>query len=321
MKNFQILPKIKDCLSFIYIEHAKIERDKFSISIFTKDGKIPVPCASISCIMLGPGTTISHEAVKILADNGCMILWCGENNIRLYAYSTGKTNSSKNLIKQAFLVNHPKYHLMVVRKMYMKRFNEDIPLSMTLQQIRGKEGARVRNAYKKASLSTGIKWEGRRYNKRNWSDTDPVNTAISVGNSCLYGVSAAAIVALGYSTALGFIHTGTQLSFVYDIADLYKMDLIIPLAFKIVRQSDLEIERRMRIACRNIFKQTKLLKQIVSDLNSLLYIEEAYRELKQNNIADLTDSSWSSDDISITYIWDTEKVNLKGGTNFDDQSI
>jgi len=317
MKNLQILPKVKDCLSFIYIDRAKIERDKYTISVFTKDGKIPIPCASISCLMLGPGTSISHEAVKILADNGCMILWCGENNIRLYAHSVGKTNSSKNLIKQAYLASHPKYRLMVVRKMYSKRFKEELDPSLSLNQIRGKEGARVRNAYKKASLETGINWSGRKYNKNNWDDSDLVNNALSVGNSCLYGISAAAIVALGYSTALGFIHSGTQLSFVYDVADLYKTDLIIPLAFKLVRESQLDIEHRMRIACRNSFAQLKLLKQIVADIHDILHIEEALQQIKLDKIADIHEPSWAPDDISITYIWGSDNLDLKGGTNFD----
>src|SRR5690554_5875285 len=181
--------------------------------------------------MLGPGTSITHAAVKTLAESGCLVIWCGEQGIRFYAQGMGETRSASRLLHQATLYADPELRSHVVVRLYRMRFIEDLPSSLTLQQLRGREGSRVREAYARASEASGVPWTGRSYDRNNWSNADPVNKALSVANSCLYGICHAAIVSLGYSPGLGFIHTGKLLSFVYDIADLYKVEITIPTAF------------------------------------------------------------------------------------------
>jgi CRISPR-associated protein Cas1 len=157
--------------------------------------------------------------------------------------------------------------------MYDLRFDEPLDPNLSIQQIRGKEGVRVRDAYARASKDSGVEWKGRSYNRGDWAAADPVNRALSAGNACLYGVCQAAIVALGYSPALGFIHTGKQLSFVYDVADFYKTRTTIPLAFEVARDKPEHLERETRIRCRDAFVRLKLLEQVVRDIEQVLDVE------------------------------------------------
>jgi len=130
----------------------------------------------------------------------------------------------------------------------------------------------VRKAYAEASKTYGIKWEGRNYDRGNWSAADPVNRALSAANACLNGLCHAAIVSGGYSPGLGFVHTGKQLSFVYDIADLYKVDITVPLAFQMAAESTHNLESRVRHACRDAFHAYKLLENILPDIDRMLGI-------------------------------------------------
>jgi CRISPR-associated protein Cas1 len=143
---------------------------------------------------------------------------------------------------------------------------------LSLPQIRGLEGVRVREAYADASREYGVEWKGRRYDRSSWARGDPINRALSAANALLNGLCHAAIVSGGYSPALGFIHTGKQLSFVYDIADLYKVDVTIPVAFRVVGESTEGVEGRVREACRGAFRQHKLLSRILPDIDWLLDI-------------------------------------------------
>jgi CRISPR-associated protein Cas1 len=128
----------------------------------------------------------------------------------------------------------------------------------------------VRQAYALASRRYGVEWHGRRYDRSNWGSGDPPNRALSVANALLNGLCHAAIVSGGYSPALGFIHTGKQRSFVYDIADLYKTEVTIPVAFHTAAEATAKLYPRVREACRTAFKERRLLKRILPDIENLL---------------------------------------------------
>jgi len=224
--------------------------------------------------MLGPGTSISHAAVKVLAENGVTMLWVGQDITRCYAQGLGETRKAYHLLRQAELVSDPELHEKVVKNMYKFRFTDLRDDLITLQQMRGMEGARVKSAYAQASKNYGVQWNGRNYDRGQWGNADPINRALSAANALLNGICHAAIVSGGYSTALGFIHTGKQLSFVYDIADLYKAEYTIPTAFKIVSESRQDVEKRIREACREKFREGKLLQQILPDIDHILEIDE-----------------------------------------------
>jgi CRISPR-associated protein Cas1 len=261
------LPRFDDKLTYLYVEHAAIEQQDTAVAAHKADGgTIPIPAASLAVLLLGPGTTLTHAAVKSLAENNCQVLWLGEHGVRFYAHGLGGARSSRNLLRQAFLSTQATARLQVVVRMYCMRFDDQPPPDITLQQLRGKEGIRVRESYAQAAREFGIDWRGRQYERSKWNAADTVNRALSAANSCLYGLCHAAILSGGYSPALGFIHTGKQLSFVYDIADLYKARFTIPIAFREAAASSVDVESRVRRACRDAFRSGKLVQSILPDI-------------------------------------------------------
>ena len=270
MRDLHELPKLRDGLSYLYVEHCSVEQEGASVSLWDKEGRAQVPAAALGVLMLGPGTSISHAAVRALCDNGCSIVWCGEEGVRCYAQGTGETRKAGRVLRQAEAVVRPEQHREVVWRMYEYRFGYRPEQELSLPQVRGIEGARVRQTYARASQEYGVPWEGRRYDRQRWDNSDPVNRALSAANACLNGLCHAAIVSIGYSPALGFIHVGKQLSFVYDIADLYKAEITIPLAFRMVAEGVEKLETRVRLACRDAFRERQLLKRLVTDIDGIV---------------------------------------------------
>lgn len=266
------LPLLRDSLSYCYVEHAIIDRKDSAIEYIRQDGRVLVPVAALSVLMLGPGTSISHAAVKVLAENGCTVLWAGEGVTHCYAQGLGETRKAYHLLRQAELLCHEETHKKVVRRMYLRRFPEGVPEGCSLIQLRGLEGARVKAAYAEMARKFGVRWSGRQYNRGDWSDADPLNRALSAANALLNGICHAAIISGGYSPALGFIHTGRQLSFVYDIADLYKAEFTIPAAFETFAAGEKGAESRTRALCRERFREGKLLQRILPDIDQILEI-------------------------------------------------
>ncbi|MCG3173121.1 MAG: CRISPR-associated endonuclease Cas1 [Myxococcota bacterium] len=265
------MPKFSDGWSYLYVEHCRIDQEARAIAIHDKSGKAPVPCANLALLMLGPGVSITHAAVTVLADHGCLVTWCGEQGIRFYAAGMGKTRSAANFLHQARVWADAELHMKAVRRLYQLRFAEVFDPELTLQQIRGMEGVRVRSAYARAARETGVPWSGRNY-RGEWANADPVNRALSAANSCLYGICQAAIASAGFSPALGFIHTGKMLSFVYDVADLYKSEITIPAAFRAAAENKDGLERSVRIMCRDLFVSTRLLARIIPDIQNALML-------------------------------------------------
>lgn len=309
MRDLHLLPKIRDSLSFLYVEHARVEQDDHAIAVYDANGKTPVPCASLTTLLLGPGTNITHSAIKTLAASGCLVLWVGEGGVRLYAQGLGETRSSRFLLKQVRLWADPALHEQVVRRMYEMRFDEPVDPLWTLQQIRGHEGIRVRRIYEGYGKATGVEWTGRNYDRKAWGNSDPINRALSAANACLYGVCHSAILSIGCSAALGFVHTGRQLSFVYDVADLYKTEVTIPSAFAVVGDGLEDVEGRARRMVRDVVVERQLLKRIVPDLQSLLGIG-----LDDSSEPDNAESDADSDTMPPGDLWVPEG-SIEGGVN------
>ncbi|GMU24021.1 MAG: CRISPR-associated endonuclease Cas1 [Phycisphaerae bacterium] len=313
MEDLRQLPRFDDSLSYLYLEHARIEQHDKAIAFHDEAGLTPVPAAAMALLMLGPGTSITHAAIKALADNNCTVAWVGEEGLRFYAAGVGGTRGSGALLRQARLVSDPQLRLAVVLRMYRKRFPAGLDSSLTLQQIRGMEGIRVREAYAAASRATGVPWTGRSYKRGDWAAADPVNRALSTGNACLYGLVQAAIISAGYSPALGFIHTGKQLSFVYDIADLYKADLVIPTAFDVARWQAPSVERLMRTAFRQKVAETRLMQRIIPDMADVLDVGDGF--------APADDPAWDIESSAPGALWapgesDGAEGRAEGGVNY-----
>ena len=270
------LPRIGDRVSFIYIEHAKVNRTDSSISVYDSRGVVTIPIAMLGVLMLGPGTDVSHRAMELLGDTGTSVIWVGERGVRNYAHGRALAHTTKFLERQAKLVTNTRTRLSVARKMYQMRFIGEDVSSLTMQQLRGREGARVRKVYNTLCKETGVEWIKREYDVENFKDGSVINQALSAANVALYGLVYSVIVALGISPGLGFVHTGHDLSFVYDIADLYKADITIPIAFEIASKcSEVDdIGRVTRLRVRDEFVDGKLMSRIVRDLQYLLEVEE-----------------------------------------------
>ncbi len=312
IQDLHILPKLRDGLGYLYVERGIIEQSQKAVELIDKEGRTHIPVASLSALLLGPGTSITHEAVKRLTDNGCSIVWTGEEGVRCYAQGMGETRSAERLLRQASLVSDPAQRLAVVRRMYTFRFGEEVDPDLSLAQIRGMEGARVRGIYAQTSKAYRVPWNGRHYVRNQWGATDTINRALSAANACLNGLCHAAIVTVGYSPGLGFIHTGKLLSFVYDIADLYKMDLTVPLAFRITAESREKVESRVRDACRDLFYEKKLLGRIVDDMDALLDLGSQPESLAASEVDPDLDPALPGD------LW-SPNGNQAGGVLYDVQ--
>jgi CRISPR-associated protein Cas1 len=280
----QELPQIRERISFLYVEQCMINRQDGAITVVDDRGTVHVPAASLGVIILGPGTNVSHRAMELLGDVGATAIWAGERGVRYYAHGRPLTHSARLLLRQAELVSNTRSRLDVAREMYQMRFpNEDVS-SLTMQQLRGREGARIRSVYRAASKKTGVPWKGREYKPDDFESGDPVNMALSSAHACLYGVAHSVIAALGCSPGLGFVHTGHERSFVYDVADLYKAEITIPIAFEVAAQNPSDIGAVTRRAVRDAIADGRILERATHDIRVLLLKDEP--EVDDGDFAD-----------------------------------
>ena len=298
--DLQALPQVKDRMTFLYLEHCTLERQDGAITVTDENGVVHIPAAAISVLLLGPGTRVTHRAMELMGDTGVGAVWVGEHGVRYYAHGRPLTTRANLLIRQAELVSNTRKHLDVVRKMYQLRFPDENVAHLTMQQLRGREGSRVRNVYRAYAKETGVAWNGRVYNPDDFSSGDAVNQALSAGHACLYGLAHAVIVALGCAPGLGFIHVGHERSFVYDIADLYKADLTIPIAFEMAAKKPDDLPSAVRRRIRDEMAARHLLEQIVRDIRFLLSDDDQPDDGKTD----------------ITYLWDSHKRLISNGRNY-----
>ena len=262
---------MKERVSMIFVWYGRIDVKDGDFVVIDKNGvRKHIPVGSVACIMLEPGTRVSHAAVRLAAQVGTLLVWVGEAGVRLYASGQPGGARSDRLLYQAKLALDDELRLKVVRKMYELRFGEPAPAKRSVEQLRGIEGARVRKTYELLAKRYKVKWNGRRYDPKEWEAGDVANRCISAATACLYGITEAAILAAGYAPAVGFIHSGKPLSFVYDIADIYKFDTVVPEAFKIAASNPANPDKAVRLACRDIFRETKILKKIIPGIEEVL---------------------------------------------------
>ena len=298
--DLQTLPTIKERISYLYVERCLVSRQDGAITISDSRGTAYLPAASLGVLMIGPGTSISHRAIELAGDVGMCIVWVGEQGVRYYAHGRPLTTSSRMIVKQAALVTNTRSRLSVARKMYQMRFpNEDVS-GLTMQQLRGREGARIRSVYRACSKRYGVKWKGREFNPDSFDDATPINQALSAGHVCLYGVAHSVIVSIGCSPALGFVHTGHERSFVYDVADLYKAEVSIPIAFSIVAEGVEDVASETRRRVRDSLYQHHLFERMVRDIHYLL-LDEGEDEAPLVDHLQLWDERGASVDAGVSY--------------------
>lgn len=297
--DLQALPQVKDRMTFLYLEHCTLGRQDGAITVTDDKGIVHIPAAAISVLLLGPGTRVTHRAMELMGDSGVGAVWVGEHGVRYYAHGRPLTTRAGLLIHQAERVSNVRKHIDVVRRMYQLRFPEEDVSHLTLQQLRGREGARVRQAYRKAARETGQTWTGRAYDPEDFAAGDPINQALSAAHACLYGLAHAVIVALGCAPGLGFVHVGHERSFVYDIADLYKAEVTIPIAFAIVAQEPEDLPSAVRRAVRDALVERHILERMVRDIRWLLAPEDSQSEEEE-----------------VVYLWDNTIGQVASATNY-----
>lgn len=285
-----------------------VHRESNAITATDERGTVHVPAASLGALLFGPGVQVSHPAMMLLAESGSTAVWVGERGVRYYAHGRSLARSSVLLQAQAELVSNRLSRLRVARQMYAMRFPGEDTAALTMQQLRGREGARVRRCYRDQAAAHGIDWGRRRYDPDDFASGDPVNQALSAANSALYGVAHAVIVALGCSPGLGFVHTGHVRSFVYDIADLYKAELSIPCAFEVALGGYPDVGSETRRAMRDRFHDGALLDRCASDIKHLLLADEP-------GGAAASDADEQED---VVRLWDGGRRTVAGGTSYGD---
>ena len=267
---------LKERAALVFVERAQIDVVDGAFVAIDADGvRTHIPIGGIACLMLEPGARISHAAIALAARAGTLVTWIGEAGVRFYSAGQPGGARSDKLLWQAQLALDPSARLRVVRKMYALRFGEDPPVKRSIDQLRGIEGQRVRHTYRLLAKRYGVAWKGRDYDPKDWDSADMANRCLSAATACLHGLSEAAVLAAGYAPAIGFLHTGKPRSFVYDIADLWKLTTIVPEAFRVAGlvqkgKLDMPIERAVRLACRDSFRKTGLLKRIIPGIEEVL---------------------------------------------------
>ena len=262
---------IKDRVSVFYVERGNLDVLDGAFVVVDKTGvRTHIPIGGVACLMLEPGSRVSHAAVTLAARVGCLLVWIGEAGVRLYAAGQPGGARADRLLYQAKLALDDTARLKVVRKMYEIRFGEAPPERRSVEQLRGIEGVRVRKMYELLARQYKVKWVRRNYDHTSWGSGDLPNRCLSSATACLYGICEAAILAAGYAPAVGFIHTGKPQSFVYDIADIFKFETVVPVAFKVAASKSYNPERDVRIACRDAFRRSKLLNRIIPTIEVVL---------------------------------------------------
>lgn len=267
-----MLPRVADSLSFLYLETVRIVQDDTGVCAQVeragRTDRVYLPVAALACVLMGPGTSITQPAMATLARHNTTVLWTGAGGVRMYSASQSSALTTAWLEKQARAWADDTTRLAVAQRMFSLRFGDTVEPAVNLAQLRGLEGARMKTLYRSLADRNGIRGFKRNYDPHNWEDQSPVNQALSAANTALYGICHAAILGLGCTPALGFVHSGKQHAFVYDIADLYKARHTIPLAFALHRSPNPERDARRRL--REDFRAFRLLPQIINDLQWLL---------------------------------------------------
>ncbi|QHS10722.1 type I-E CRISPR-associated endonuclease Cas1e [Sinimarinibacterium sp. NLF-5-8] len=276
------LPQIKDQYPFIYLERGRLEVDDSSVKwVDSTNNVVPLPIATVNALLLGPGTTVTHEAIKTATAANCMVCWVGEDSLLFYAAGFNPTADTRNLKQQIKLATDPDKSLTIARKMYARRFPKADLEGKSLQEMMGMEGFRVRSLYQEKAEQYQVGWKGRSFTPGKFELSDITNQIITSTNAALYGIICSAVHSMGYSPHIGFIHSGSPLPFVYDIADLYKEYLCIDLAFFLTRElAGCYDKYKVSEAFRRRVIEMKLLPQMTNDIADILESKRAYRDRK-----------------------------------------
>lgn len=273
------LPQVKDKYPFLYLERGRLEIDDSSVKwIDSENNVVPLPVATLNALLLGPGTTVTHDAIKTTVAANCSVCWVGEDSLLFYAAGFLPTADTRNLKQQIELSANPEKSLEVARRMYARRFPDAELAGKTLKEMMGMEGHRVRSLYQEKAEEYQVGWKGRSFSPGKFDLSDVTNQVLTAANSALYGILCSAMHSMGYSPHIGFIHSGSPLPFVYDMADLYKEILCIDLAFALTRDMAGRYDKhKVSDAFRQRVIRMDLLAKLADDIPNVLGVRHARR--------------------------------------------
>jgi len=271
----ETLAPAKDRWTPIYLQHGRLEVDDSSVKWIGADGLLcRLPVATLSALVLGPGTTITHAAIKACAESNTPVCWTGEESLRFYAFglTPNHANDMPRLHAEAWA--DKRRRTRIARAMFRQRFPEMNVDDRSIKELRGMEGLRVRALYAELGREYGVTWKGRNYDRQNWDMADDINRALSAANASFYALCAAVITSLGYLPSLGFVHDAGTLPFIYDVADLYKHLTSIPAAFLATRQDPKNDGDLVRRLLKERIEEFHILQRLPKDLAALFQAEE-----------------------------------------------
>lgn len=271
----ETLPQIKEKFPFIYLEAGRLEVDDSSVKWIDSTGNVVrLPIATISALLLGFGTTVTHAAVKVCASVNCTICWVGEDSLLFYATGQSPTSNTKNFKKQMLLAADKTKSLSVARNMFNFRFPETDTANKSLKELMGMEGYRVKKLYADMAEKYQVGWKGRSYTPNNFELSDTTNKILTSANAALYALISSVVFSLGYSPYIGFVHSGSPLPFIYDLADLYKEHLTIDMAFSLTKDMAAYYDKYILLhEFRKRVIESRLLENLADDINKILMVK------------------------------------------------
>lgn len=308
-----MLPRVSDGLSFLFVDICRVVQTDTGVcaEVETDAGavhRVPIPTASLACVLLGPGTSITSPAMATFMRHNTTVVNCGAGGILNYGSFPAPNRTTKWIDRQARAYSDDQRRLEIATRMYQMRFGAEPPPSTSVERLRQLEGARMKALYRSLATKNRVKPFKRNYDPHDWDDQDPVNKALSAGNAALYGVVHSVLAHLGCHPALGFVHSGKQDAFVYDIADLYKAQTTVPLAFSLSRAENPEREARFRL--RQDLKLYRLIPQIVRDVQALLSPDSPDEDRSEEE-PPRSGGPWQ-----VVDLWDPVAGAVAGGVNY-----
>lgn len=243
-------------------------------------GAYEIPFQQISSLLLGPGSVISHDALRLLARQQTGVLAVGSKGIRIYAASMPFGPDRSALArKQARLWNDENKRIDVIRAMYAYRFGEPLPdYARDINSLRGIEGKRVKKVYDRLAAQYGVEWKGRKFDRSNPDDDDLINRAINHAATAAYAAAQIAVAVTGTIPQLGFIHESSGRAFALDIADLFRSSVILPIAFQAAKQvsqnKSLDIESQTRKLAGKTFQKDQVIPDMIDQIKELLDVDD-----------------------------------------------
>jgi len=265
---------LRDREPFLFLEYGRLSADDSAFLFENKSGCFDVPAAMFAALLLQPGVTVTHEAVRLAAQQQTLLIWVGEGGARYY--STGLTRASRitsRIMRQAEIAQSDILRTEAARNVYRIMFDAQ-PVGLSrLDQFRGWEGARVRELYKEIANQYGITWVSKQ------AAPTALQQCLGMATSCLYALCEAVIHASGYHPSIGIIHSGSPVSLAYDLADTVKFKTVVPLAFQVYSLGTKSPLVDARHACRDSFRRHKLSAILFDNIQEIFDVDSREDEI------------------------------------------